>query len=71
MSDDTRITIADGRSVPTFAVAALEDLERRWPGAVYPGAMPAVVLAVLDSLKESGYTITRPATAEEEAGNIW
>lgn len=44
------IDLADGRSVPTAAVAALDELERSWPGATLPQARPAIVAAVMAAL---------------------
>lgn len=49
MNDDT-IELADGTSVPAKAVAALTELDRRWPGATLPQARPAIVAAVMAAL---------------------
>lgn len=49
MSGST-IDLADGRSVPTAAVAELDELERAWPGATLPQARPAIVAAVMAAL---------------------
>lgn len=49
MDNDT-IHLADGRSVPASAVAALDELEHRWPGATLPQARPAIVAAVMAAL---------------------
>ena len=46
------IDLANGLSVPSLAVEALESLEKVWPGATLPQARPAIVAAVLSSLEE-------------------
>lgn len=53
--DDNTIDLADGRSVPASAVAALDELERRWPGATLPQARPAIVAAVRAALDDYRY----------------
>jgi hypothetical protein len=42
--------LADSRSVPAAAVAALDELEQRWPGATLPQARPAIAAAVIAAL---------------------
>lgn len=44
--------LADGTPVPDDAVAALDELEKTWPGATLPQARPAIVAAVTNVLKE-------------------
>ena len=44
------IELADGTKVPARAVAALHELEDRWPGATLPQARPAIVAAVIKAL---------------------
>lgn len=45
------VTLADGREVPAAAVAALDDLDRRWPGATFGPARPAIAAAVLEAVE--------------------
>jgi hypothetical protein len=45
------IELADGVTrVPAAAVAALDKLEEKWPGATFKGARPAIVAAVIEAL---------------------
>jgi hypothetical protein len=44
------IELPDGRSVPAAAVAALDELEKSWPGATLPQARAAIVAAVIDAI---------------------
>lgn len=46
------IELADGRTVPRAAVDALDELDRTWPGATFPGARGAVAWTVLDAVRE-------------------
>lgn len=46
------IDLANGQSVPASAVAALDELERRWPGATLQQARPAIVAAVIAALDQ-------------------
>lgn len=39
--------LANGEEIPDACVQALEDLERRWPGATLPQARGAIVSVVL------------------------
>ncbi|WP_156161665.1 hypothetical protein [Nocardia vulneris] len=48
------LTLADGREVPAAAVRALDDLERKWPGASLAQARPAIVAAVLAAVAKTG-----------------
>lgn len=45
-----RIELADGRGVPASAVAALDRIEGRWPGATLQQARPAIAAAVIDAM---------------------
>ena len=47
---DTDIRLADGRRVPAAAVAALDELEKIWPGATLPQARAAIAAAVLEAM---------------------
>jgi hypothetical protein len=48
------IDLADGRSVPAKAVAALDALEREWPGATLPEARPVVAATVIEAVEPAG-----------------
>lgn len=61
------IYLADGTPVPESAVKALEDLERRWPGATFGPARPAIAAAVLGALKEPTAWPEQPEAIEAEA----
>lgn len=41
------VFLANGEEIPDACVQALEDLERRWPGATLPQARGAIVSVVL------------------------
>lgn len=41
------ICLADGREVPASAVEALNQLEKKWPGATLEQARPAITAALL------------------------
>lgn len=46
------LELADGRTVPRAAVDALDELDRSWPGATFPGARGAIAWTVLDAVRE-------------------
>ncbi len=55
------------RSLLTRCMSSPDRLNERW---VAPVARDLTEVA-LDALKAAGYTLVRPVTAEEEAGNQW
>lgn len=67
------IELADGVTrVPSAAVAALDELEKVWPGATFSGARPAIVAAVMSALEnlenmsnESPYPTQAQMNAED------
>lgn len=50
MDDD--VALADGRTVPRAAIRALYELDKKWPGATWPLARPAIVAAVMEALDQ-------------------
>lgn len=61
------IELADGRSVPAPAVAALDELERTLPGATQPQARAAIVAAVMAGL---GLRTEYAIVDHHQAGNV-
>lgn len=62
------IELADGVTrVPPAAVAALDELEKAWPGATFSGARPAIVAAVMSALENMSNESPYPTQAQMNA----
>ena len=57
MFDVEMLDLTNGKRIPKDALVALDRLEESWPGATFHGARPAIVAAVLESLRELGYIV--------------
>ena len=51
MDDIEWIYLANGVEVPANLVKALDELEKKWPGATLECARPAIVAAILEANK--------------------
>lgn len=51
MNED-KILLAGGGEVPTYLVEALEEFDKKWPGATLPQARPGIVDAILKAQKK-------------------
>lgn len=50
VDDEKAVFLAGGGTVPKVAVNALDELDKKWPGASFPMARAAIVWAVLDAV---------------------